>query len=106
MTSERFVATSYAQVERANVVLSWPECGRPIALDLAADCILKCFDAPLSVQELTDDLVAAVGMTVDAAQVAATAVATALLQSGHLRAEGEAGPLSASDWWYPPAPSP
>ena len=83
----------------------WPASGVPAAFDDAAAALLDCFWEPLTINELANDLEAAVGLTRAQAVTSAFTFVSALLSSGHLIREG-LNPMPVSLLSYPPSASP
>lgn len=101
----RFIATPHAQARMSVANLIWPEQGSPAAFDAAAEAMYGCFDEPLAVDELADDLQVALGLAPDQATATAFTFVAGLVRSGHLVEVGAEDRHEAYSS-YPPSASP
>ena len=101
---EPLVAAPFAEHDWNGLSVIWPDRGPPLALDVAARSMLECFRTPTTVDELTADLVAIVGVEPSEARSVAATFAVTLSLSGLLVGPGDnARPAATS---YPLAASP
>lgn len=103
--TERFRCAPMAKASTREARVIWPVSGVPAAFGDAAAALYDCFGEPLAVNELAEDMRAAVGLTEAEAVTSAFAFVNALLSSGHLIREG-LDPMPVSLLSYPPSASP
>lgn len=86
------------------ISMVWPAAGAPALLDEVGLSMYECFAEPLSVTELADDLIAAVGLEPQDAMTSAYRFVSSIAPSGHLIQVGDV--LDGEHWVYPPSASP
>ena len=94
----------FAVARDGDLQIVLPLGGQPLAFDAASQTLLECFESAVTPREIAEDLVAAAGLDLAAAEQMIERFALVLMRSGHLY-KSDHGPRRFGSN-YPPAASP